>query len=169
MIETLGKVLPLMEQLAKPGGFFDMIFLGGGTGALEELDRVFMDVFGTSFTDALAWAGAYLVNWAASMIETLANFIGGTLDMAGGSEAQQALYAAFQRLGGAWMKLFQALKPYLIKLMNAVGSAMYDALMGWVSANPGKAIAIGMHLVTLIFGPASDTYTHLTLPTKSSV
>jgi hypothetical protein len=154
MINNLMKIGELVSGLGRPGGFFDMLFMGGGVGAMEELDRVFIDVFGSSFTSVLQTAGAYLINWAASMVETLASFLEGTLSQAGGTEAQNKLAEAFARLGSAWMRVFKALEPHLTALMSHIGGAMVDALWGWIQANPGKSIAIGVLLTTLMFGPA---------------
>ena len=153
IIETIMKIEPLVNSLARPGGFFDMLMGGNLSGASKEFGRVFKDVFGMSVRDGIDAALGALAGMAGEMVDAAARaleefFPAFEAGLTG--QGTGAMESGFGKLFSAWGRFFKAIWPYVSLLLGE----LFDSILDWIVANPMKSIAIGTALATLIFGPS---------------
>ena len=153
IIETIMKIEPLVNSLAAPGGFFDMLMGGNLSGASKEFGRVFKDVFGMSVRDGIEAALSALAGMAGEMVDAAASALEAffpAFEAGLTGQGTGAMESGFGKLFSAWGRFFKAIWPYVALLLGE----LFDSILDWIVANPMKSIAIGTALATLMFGPS---------------
>tara|TARA_B100000700_G_scaffold327160_1_gene440869 strand:+ start:5510 stop:10141 length:4632 start_codon:yes stop_codon:yes gene_type:complete len=153
IIDNISKLLPLMDQLARPGGFFDLLMQGKFTEAFQDFDKTFQSVFGMGFKDAIMKALDYLAGMAAELVTAAAKALEEFFPMFEASLTGEGnvgqMESGFAKLFSAWGRFFKALWPYIELILAEICKGIYE----WAKSNPKEAAYIVLALMAL-FSPA---------------